>query len=467
MKEIELRENLELLHKNFLESNNVSKTLSTLHTLIQTLIKYKLYNNIYYIFYILSSIYQYGLEDFINGMLYLERSFKFSKNTCNLKDTFLISKNLIIYNLNLNNNNKASSFLNIAKNTFDLSELDIYIGIIHYNNGFYKDSLKLLEKYSKFNIITSDYLLAKIYLINCYLVLENYNGIEEISNELSVYINEFEYNLNNIPLLVHLLVLFKKINNKVYFLELFTNLVEKVIEFRLFRTLFKIYCLKAEYIGYEEEEAAFYLKDLNFFTTYYEIMQKNTNKIIDKLEVIERDLRVISQFEIGDFKFNELSSTLSTSIRIYNFQDFEKFLKYDIDYLNIEKMSIIFLTINNFYDLTDTYGENKGSRLLIKVIELIRSIIRSSDIIFSYNKSSYLILFKGVSINETIKIGRKIKNTIDEDPLIQESDKLLSTKIVVKEFSLENDKFNIEEILSIAEEVLDYNPDNKHNYFEL
>ncbi len=467
MKDLELKENLDLLHKNFIETNNINDTLNTLHTLIQTLIKYKLYNNIYYVFYLLSSIYQFGLEDSINGMLYLERSLKFSKNTCNIKDTFSISKRLIIYNLFLNNNLKAKNFLDLAKNTFNVNELDIYQGIINYKNGYIGEARDLLGSYSNTNILNFDYLIAKIYLGYIYLSLNEYNLLENLNNNLYEFIEGLEINLINIPLLFELLVFFKKSKNTRYFLILFEKLIEKTIEYKLFRSLFKIYCLKVEFIGYENDEGNFYLKDFNYYSTYHNILIKNTNKIIDKVELIERDLKILSQFEIGDFRFNEISSTLSTSVRIYNFEDFEKFLKYDIDYLNIEKMSIIFLTINNFFQLTDTYGDNKGSYLLIKVIELIRSIIRSTDVIFSYNRNSYIILFKGVSIGETVKIGRKIKNTIDEDKIIQESEKLLSTKIIVKEFSVENEKFNIDEILAIAEEVLDYDPDNKHNYFEL
>ncbi len=467
MKDFELRENLDLLHKNFIETNNINESLNTLHTLIQTLIKYKLYNNIYYIFYLLSTIYQFGLEDSINGMLYLERSLKFSKSTCNIKDTFLISKKLIIYNLYLENTSKAKNFLNLAQNTFNINELDIYKGILLYKNDYLKEAQEVLEIFSNTNIINYDYLIAKIYLGYTYLKQNDFTSLEKLSKEIYVFLDGINFNTFNIPLLIDLLVFFKETNNKEYFLILFKKLLDKTIEYKLFRSLFKIYCLKAEYLGYEDQEGSFYLKDFNYFSTYNDIIIKSTNKIIDKLELIERDIKILSQFEIGDFRFNEISSTLSTSIRIYNFDDFEKFLKYDINYLNIEKMSILFLTINNFYELTDTYGSNKGSQVIIKVIELIRSIIRSTDIIFSYNKNSYIILFKGVSINETVKIGRKIKNTIDADDTFQESDKLLSAKIVVKEFLIENEKFNIDEILSIAEEVLDYDPDNKHSYFEL
>lgn len=74
--------------------------------------------------------------------------------------------------------------------------------------------------------------------------------------------------------------------------------------------------------------------------------------------------------------------------------------------------SIIFIDLDNFKTLNDTFGHQAGDEALIKVGEIIRSSIRKSDIAARFGGDEFMILIRSASVEQAEMIAQKILNKI-------------------------------------------------------
>ena len=70
---------------------------------------------------------------------------------------------------------------------------------------------------------------------------------------------------------------------------------------------------------------------------------------------------------------------------------------------------LIFIDLDNFKQVNDTYGHEAGDEVLKKVSEIFREIFRQYDIIVRYGGDEFIILIEDIKYDETA-----LKNLLDK-----------------------------------------------------
>jgi diguanylate cyclase (GGDEF)-like protein/PAS domain S-box-containing protein len=92
-------------------------------------------------------------------------------------------------------------------------------------------------------------------------------------------------------------------------------------------------------------------------------------------------------------RYRELS-IIDDLTQLYNSRHFYNQLKMEIDRVNRyeEAMSLILLDIDNFKDFNDTYGHIEGDQVLMRLGQVIKRCLRSTDSAYRYGGEEFMIL---------------------------------------------------------------------------
>ena len=74
--------------------------------------------------------------------------------------------------------------------------------------------------------------------------------------------------------------------------------------------------------------------------------------------------------------------------------------------------AIIFIDLNNFKTVNDTYGHQAGDEALVEVSNIIRSLIRKSDIAARFGGDEFIILMRARDLSDIEAVGQKIIDNI-------------------------------------------------------
>ncbi len=66
---------------------------------------------------------------------------------------------------------------------------------------------------------------------------------------------------------------------------------------------------------------------------------------------------------------------------------------------SLKEVSLIFMDIDNFKSINDTYGHSAGDEVLRKVAELLTSSVRGSDMVARWGGEEFAVLLRGASVS--------------------------------------------------------------------
>ncbi len=91
----------------------------------------------------------------------------------------------------------------------------------------------------------------------------------------------------------------------------------------------------------------------------------------------------------------------------------EKYL--DENKLTVENpIGLILTDIDDFGKYNNTHGHPEGDRLLKELIMVVRSAVRSEDIIGRYGGEEFIVFMPGLKSNEAMEAAKRIKNAVAE-----------------------------------------------------
>ena len=179
-------------------------------------------------------------------------------------------------------------------------------------------------------------------------------------------------------------------------------------------------------------------------------------------------LTIISQFASSHLKviqrFEDLSKThelihIDDVTGLYNQRKLYKDLAHLVSNFEKEKdpFCILFIDIDYFKKVNDTYGHLVGTKLLENVARDIRSLLRDSDISYRYGGDEFVVILVNSDASAGKIVGERILQIIKErmyEVEIRNEKKMvkLSVSIGVAEFP--TDAVNSQEILSIADRMM-------------
>ena len=90
-------------------------------------------------------------------------------------------------------------------------------------------------------------------------------------------------------------------------------------------------------------------------------------------------------------------------------------------------LSIIFIDIDLFKNLNDTYGHSCGDFVLVKVTSLIRSCIRREDLACRYGGEEFIIMLPGANIKMAMIVAERIRSKVEQGRFIYEKEPVSTT----------------------------------------
>jgi diguanylate cyclase (GGDEF)-like protein len=99
---------------------------------------------------------------------------------------------------------------------------------------------------------------------------------------------------------------------------------------------------------------------------------------------------------------------------LYNRQHFDKLSETEFNQAKREnrKLSILFIDIDHFKDVNDTYGHDKGDEALRIVAQLIRASCRKSDYVARYGGEEIVVILPKTISRDAIQVAHDINAII-------------------------------------------------------
>jgi diguanylate cyclase (GGDEF)-like protein len=194
---------------------------------------------------------------------------------------------------------------------------------------------------------------------------------------------------------------------------------------------------------------------------YFAVFSSPTDIPIESLVQLSKfstsNLRIIEKFD-DLYKSQELIF-IDDVTGLYNQRKLHKDMAHLAEKFAIEKdpFCVLFVDIDYFKKVNDTYGHLVGTKLLENVAADIKSLLRDSDISYRYGGDEFVIILVDSDAQAGKIVGERILNMIKGREYVadikNESKKLkLSVSIGVAEFP--TDAVTAAEILSIADRMM-------------
>ncbi len=79
---------------------------------------------------------------------------------------------------------------------------------------------------------------------------------------------------------------------------------------------------------------------------------------------------------------------------------------------NLSRLCLMIVDIDNFKRVNDEYGHMVGDQVIQLVAEVLKTTVRSSDLIVRYGGDEFLVLIENVQYDDAFKIAEKIRTHI-------------------------------------------------------
>ncbi len=162
--------------------------------------------------------------------------------------------------------------------------------------------------------------------------------------------------------------------------------------------------------------------DINFgvVNIFIDIKKEFNNNIIQKYaEAIAIALK--NSFDYR--KLLEINKQDSLT-GLYNYREFYNLLVFEKEYCeqNDVPFSIIFVDIDFFKNINDTYGHLTGSKLLIEVSNIFRGDLRQQDSVTRYGGDEFMILLRKTNKIQAVLVAERLKTLIETNYFLSEDE---------------------------------------------
>ena len=97
-----------------------------------------------------------------------------------------------------------------------------------------------------------------------------------------------------------------------------------------------------------------------------------------------------------------------------------------------KKLAVLFIDMDNFKEVNDTYGHQTGDKVLIAASKRFKNLLRESDLVIRFGGDEFIIILEDVNSSDDIKqVANKIINTCTAPVLTESADLSLSFSIGV------------------------------------
>lgn len=120
-------------------------------------------------------------------------------------------------------------------------------------------------------------------------------------------------------------------------------------------------------------------------------------------------------------QISELSELVSTDALtgLFNFRHFKTILRSEMDRSKRSGIptSLVMVDVDHFKSVNDAYGHETGNLALKHLAEILRSEVRTTDIVCRYGGEEFAIVFPETHLNLAVKVADRIRELIANSPI--------------------------------------------------
>lgn len=134
---------------------------------------------------------------------------------------------------------------------------------------------------------------------------------------------------------------------------------------------------------------------------------------IENIKTISQDMKIMFEDE---FESISKIATVDDLTGLYKREVLDIFIKkiYEKSKRKSSFFSFIMIDIDDFKNVNDTYGHQKGDEVLAEISKIIKNSIRTMDIAFRYGGEELSVIFPDTKKDDAFKIAEKIRVNIEK-----------------------------------------------------
>lgn len=135
----------------------------------------------------------------------------------------------------------------------------------------------------------------------------------------------------------------------------------------------------------------------------------------DLMQMLARPLAV-SIHTIQMFDHAERLTVTDDLTKLYNYRYLKKYLEAEVKRClrYKKKVSLLFIDVDGFKRVNDTFGHLVGSRALSEMGQVLRKILRETDVVARYGGDEFVVVLPETPLNGALVIAERIRKNIED-----------------------------------------------------
>lgn len=117
-------------------------------------------------------------------------------------------------------------------------------------------------------------------------------------------------------------------------------------------------------------------------------------------------------------------------------------------------ISLMFMDIDNFKRVNDTYGHVVGSKLLVETAKVLKSHARKADTVLRYGGDEYVMVFPSLSTQDTFGRAERIRKTMEQKKFLAEEGLALRLTVSIGIASYPDHAMNMRGLVECADAAM-------------
>jgi len=157
-------------------------------------------------------------------------------------------------------------------------------------------------------------------------------------------------------------------------------------------------------------------------------------------EILKEEMNSMKEFHgidplTGVFRREVLVDELSRSLLIIR----NKIKEQREGVNSLQNVSLVFIDLDKFKQVNDTYGHLEGDEVLRKIAEIMKKSLRGTDILARYGGDEFVALLPNTSEKNAILVAEKLRSSVADDSKLKNLGVTVSLGVCSSEVSAAED----------------------------
>jgi len=163
--------------------------------------------------------------------------------------------------------------------------------------------------------------------------------------------------------------------------------------------------------------------------------------------------RALQKLKASEARYRKLA-LLDDLTGFYNTRYLYQTLQGQLDMHRNRPLSVLFMDIDNFKQVVDTYGHLNGSRTIAELADVVRKVLPEEGYGVSYGGDEFVIVLAGHDHRQGLQVAEQIRRAIEEASFLTVLDMAIHITVSCGVSTFPQDAQTLTELLSCADKAL-------------